>query len=142
MDGELTTLAISAAGLSAQRTRMNILAENLANAETTRSEDGGPYQRKLVVLGSEPAASFGETLEAARGNLVKVQEIAPSTDPPRLVYMPAHPDANAEGYVALPNINPVLEMVDMLGATRAYEANLTAVGALKSMINKSMEIGR
>jgi flagellar basal-body rod protein FlgC len=142
MDGELTTLAISAAGLSAQRTRMNILAENLANAETTRSEDGGPYQRKLVVLGSEPAASFGETLETARGNLVKVQEIAPSTDPPRLAYMPAHPDANAEGYVALPNINPVLEMVDMLGATRAYEANVTAVQALKSMANKAMEIGR
>ena len=142
MDGELTTLAISAAGLSAQRTRMNVLAENLANAETTRSEDGGPYQRKLVVLGSEPAASFGETLETERGNLVKVQEIAPSPDPPRLEYMPAHPHANAEGYIALPNIKPVLEMVDLLGATRAYEAILTAVQALKSMTNKALEIGR
>lgn len=142
MDGELATLGISAAGLTAQRTRMNVLAENLANAETTRSVDGGPYQRKLVVLGSEPAASFGQALEAAQGNLVKVQEIAPSDEPPRLVYMPAHPDANAEGYVALPNINPVLEMVDLLAATRAYEANVTAVQALKTMTNKALEIGR
>jgi len=142
MDSELTTLAISAAGLSAQRTRMNVLAENLANAETTRTEDGGPYQRKLVVLGSEPAASFSETLDAVRGNLVKVEEIVSSAEPPRLVYMPAHPDADADGYVALPNINPVLEMVDLLGATRAYEANITAVQALKSMTNKAFEIGR
>ena len=142
MDGEINALDISAAGLSAQRTRMNVLAENLANAETTRTADGGPYRRKLVVFGNESPTTFGQTLDAEQSTLVKVVDVAESDDSPRVVYQPSHPDANAEGYVTLPNINPVLEMVDLLAATRAYEANVTAVQAAKSMYTKALEIGR
>ena len=142
MDGEINALDISAAGLSAQRTRMNVLAENLANAETTRTVDGGPYRRKLVVFGNETPPTFVQALDAVQSSLVKVVEVAESDDSFRVVYQPSHPDANAEGYVTLPNINPVLEMVDLLAATRAYEANVTAVQATKSMYNKALEIGR
>ncbi len=142
MDAELSALDISAAALSAQRTRMNVVAENLANAETTRTADGGPYRRKLVAFGAEPASAFVQALDAAQGSLVRVTGVVESQDPPRMVHQPAHPDANAEGYVAFPNVNPVLELVDLLGATRAYEANVTAVQAAKSMINKALEIGR
>ncbi len=142
MDGEIQALDISASGLSAQRTRMNVLAENLANAETTRTEDGGPYRRKLVVFGNESPTTFVQALDAEQSTLVKVVEVAESDDSPRVIYQPSHPDANAEGYVTLPNINPVLEMVDLLAATRAYEANVTAIQAAKSMMSKSLEIGR
>jgi flagellar basal-body rod protein FlgC len=142
MDGEITALDISGAALSAQRTRLNVLAENLANAETTRTADGGPYRRKMVVFGSESPPAFVQALDAEQSSLVKVVDVVESDEPPRLVHQPAHPDANAEGYVALPNINPVLEMVDLLAATRAYEANVTAVQATKNMFNKALEIGR
>lgn len=142
MEAALSALDISAAGLSAQRTRMNVLAENLANVETTRTEGGGPYRRKLVVFGNEPAFPFAQTLGAAQGSLIKVFEVVESQEAPRLVHQPSHPDANAEGYVGLPNINPILEMVDLLAATRAYEANITAIHAAKSMLNKALEIGR
>ena len=142
MDGEINALDISASGLSAQRTRMNVLAENLANADTTRTEDGGPYRRKLVVFGNESPLTFPQALDAEQSTLVKVVEVTESDDSPRVVYQPSHPDANAEGYVTLPNINPVLEMVDLLAATRAYEANVTAVQAAKSMYTKALEIGR
>jgi flagellar basal-body rod protein FlgC len=118
------------------------MAENLANMETTRAADGGPYRRRLVVLGSEPVSEFGQVLDAAQGATVKVVEIRESDTPPRLIHNPSHPDANAEGFVALPNINPILEMVDLLSATRAYEANVTAIQAAKSMFNKALEIGR
>ncbi len=142
MEGELTALDISAAGLSAQRIRLNVLAENLANTETTRTAEGGPYRRKVVVVGNEPAAPFVQALDAAQGSLVKVVQVVENDELPRLVHQPAHPDANAEGYVAFPSINPILEMVDLLAATRAYEANVTAVQAAKSMLNKALEIGR
>ncbi len=133
MDGNLNALEISATGLTAQRTRLNVVAENLANAETTRTADGGPYRRKLVVFGAETANAFGAALDAAQASSVKVF---------RMVHQPSHPDANAEGYVMLPNVNPLLEMVDLLAASRAYEANVTAVQAAKSMANKALEIGR
>lgn len=142
MDGELNALDISATGLTAQRTRLNVVAENLANAETTRTPEGGPYRRKLVIFGAEPSGSFGATLNAAQASIVKVQSIEESPEAPRMTHQPSHPDANADGYVMLPNINPVLEMVDLLAATRAYEANVTAVQAAKSMANKALEIGR
>ena len=142
MDGDLGALDISATGLTAQRTRLNVVAENLANAETTRTADGGPYRRKLVVFGAESAGSFGTTLDAAQASTVKVLSIEESPEAPRMVLQPSHPDANAEGYVMLPNINPVLEMVDLLAATRAYEANVTAIQAAKSMANKALDIGR
>jgi flagellar basal-body rod protein FlgC len=142
MEGEVSALDISAAGLSAQRARLNVVAENLANAESTRTAAGGPYRRKQVVFGSEPAAPFGRVLDAAQASLVRVTDVVESEEPSRLVHQASHPDANAEGYVAYPNVNPVLEMVDLLAATRAYEANVTAVQAAKAMFNKALEIGR
>lgn len=142
MDGELNALEISATGLTAQRLRLNVVAENLANAETTRTAEGGPYRRKLVVFGAEPAGDFAAALNGVQASTVKVLSVEESPEAPRMVLQPSHPDANAEGYVMLPNINPVLEMVDLLAATRAYEANVTAVQAAKSMASKALEIGR
>jgi flagellar basal-body rod protein FlgC len=142
MESEFSALDISAAGLTAQRTRMNVVAENLANAETTRTADGGPYRRKLVHFGAEPLAPFSQALDAAQATSVKVLGIEESEEPLRMIHQPSHPDANADGMVMLPNVNPVLEMVDLLAATRAYEANVTAVQAAKSMANKALEIGR
>lgn len=141
MDGELSALDISASALVAQRIRLNVVTENLANAETTRGPDGGPYRRKVAVFGAEPAGTFGQALAAAVPT-VTVLDIQESEDAPRAVYQPAHPDANPEGYVMMPNINSVLEMADLLAATRAYEANVTAVQAAKSMATKALEIGR
>ncbi len=139
---EVSALDISAAGLMAQRMRLNVVAENLANVETTRTPDGGPYRRKVAVFGTEPTQSFGQAFGAAQAESVRVVAVEESGEPARLVHQPGHPDANAEGYVTLPNINPVLEMVDLLGATRAYEANITALQAAKSMATKALEIGR
>jgi flagellar basal-body rod protein FlgC len=134
-------MSISASGLSAQRTRLNVIAENLANANTTRTESGGPYRRRVTRLESE-APSFAALLSSApqlRG--VKVGGVVqiPET---RRQYMPGHPDADKDGYVEMPNVNPVLEMTDMLAATRAYEANVTAIQSLKSMAQKALELGR
>jgi len=142
MDGELNALDISASGLVAQRARLSVVAENLANAETTRTAEGGPYRRKVILFGAEPAGTFGAALDAVQASRVKVLGVEESTEPSRMIHQPTHPDANPEGYVMLPNINPVLEMVDLLAATRAYEANVTAVQAAKSMANKALEIGR
>lgn len=141
MDGELSALDISASALVAQRIRLNVVTENLANAETTRGPDGGPYRRKVAIFGAERAGTFDQALTAAVST-VTVPDIQESEDAPRAVYQPAHPDANPEGYVMMPNINSVLEMADLLAATRAYEANVTAVQAAKSMATKALEIGR
>ena len=141
MDGELSALDISASALVAQRIRLNVVTENLANAETTRGPDGGPYRRKVAIFGAERAGTFDQALTAAVST-VTVPEIQESEDAPRAVYQPAHPDANPEGYVMMPNINSVLEMADLLAATRAYEANITAIQAAKSMATKALEIGR
>jgi flagellar basal-body rod protein FlgC len=142
MDREIGAMDISAAGLAAQRMRLNVVAENLANAETTRGPDGGPFRRKLIQFGTEPAPSFGQALGVAQADLVKVIGIEESQEPLRQIYLPTHPDANVEGNVMYPNVNPVLEMVDLLAATRAYEANVTAIQAAKSMGHKALEIGR
>jgi len=142
VDGELSALDISASALVAQRIRLNIVTENLANAETTRGPDGGPYRRKIAVFGAEPVGTFGQALAAAAVSTVKVLDIQESEDAPRAVYQPSHPDANPDGYVMMPNINSVLEMADLLAATRAYEANVTAIQAAKSMATKALEIGR
>ena len=141
MDGELSALDISASALVAQRIRLNVVTENLANAETTRGPDGGPYRRKVAIFGAERAGTFDQALTAAVST-VTVPDIQESEDAPRAVYQPAHPDANPEGYVMMPNINSVLEMADLLAATRAYEANITAIQAAKSMATKALEIGR
>lgn len=133
---DFSSLDISASGLSAQRRRMDVVAENIANAETTRTAQGGPYQRKQVVFQALPNAPGGA------GGGVTVTEVAADPRPPRLVYRPGHPDANADGYVKMPNVNILEEMVDMVSATRSYEANVAAINAAKQMTRKALEIGR
>ena len=136
---------ISATGLTAQRTKMKIIAENLANAETTRTPQGGPYRRQLVVFSEKTGSQFQGILKRlqAGGSGVEVTEIIPSTDDFRLVYNPSHPDADPDtGYVTMPNINVLTEMADMMAARRAYDANATAISNTKAMINRALEIGR
>lgn len=129
-------MQISASGLTAERFRLDLISNNIANAHTTRTEQGGPYRRKSAV--------FAEIMDTTRrgGQGVRVVEVREDRTPPRLVYEPGHPDANATGYVAFPNVNVIQEMVDMITATRAYEANVTTLNAAKSMFLKALEIGR
>lgn len=131
---------ISASGLTAQRLRMDTIANNLANVNTTRTANGGPYRRQMVVFEERLAASMQSGRRLGAG--VRVSRIVEDDDPPRLEYNPAHPDADEQGYVRLPNVNVVTEMVDMISASRAYEANVTALNAAKSMALKALEIGR
>ena len=142
------SLHTSASGLSAQRLRMNLISSNLANTDTTRTAEGGPYRRKDAIFAAAPgsaAGSFRDVLKAQiRGESaeVKVAGIVSDPRPPLVKYDPQHPDANAEGYVALPNINLMEEMVNMMSASRSYEANVAALKASKNMILKALEIGR
>lgn len=137
-----TAMEVSASGLSAQRTRMNVAASNLANAQTTQSANGGPYQRRDVTMRSvqAPGAAGTELAQAVHG--VEVAQISNDTSPPRLEYDPGHPQANAQGYVAYPNINPVEEMVDMITASRAYEAGVTTMSTATSMAERALGIGK
>jgi len=142
-------LEISASGLTAERLRMDVSAENLANAQTTRGTDGQPYRRKEVVL-QEAAGSFGASLSAAmgpnkgtQGGGVQVAGVVQDTATPlKRVYDPGHPDADAQGYVSMPNVDTVTEMVDLISAQRAYEANVTAMQAAKQMFSKTLELLR
>ncbi len=140
-----TAMEVSASGLAAQRTRMNVASSNLANVQTTRTPDGGPYKRRDVVLVSDPAnpAVSGGRAGGFAGaiNQVLVQEIAEDQAPPKLQYDPGHPDANADGFVEYPNINMVEEMVDMITASRAYVAGVTALGTAVSMAELALTIG-
>jgi flagellar basal-body rod protein FlgC len=142
----LSSLRISSSGLSAQRKRMESVSSNIANAQTTQTAEGGPYRKKEVVFGSEPARdSFAEILEGeidAQAQTVHVTEVTNSDKPPILKYEPNHPDANQDGYVAYPDINVMAEMADMIEAQRAYEANVSAINVTKSMAAKTLEIGR
>lgn len=126
---ELDVLGISASALSAHRRWMDVIADNLANAETTRTADGSPFRRKMVVFEETPSG-------------VSVKSVEEDLSPPRMVYDPSHPDADASGFVQFPNVNTIHEMVDMMTATRAYEANVAAFNATKSMLLKALEIGR
>ena len=124
--------------LSAERLRMDVTAENLANAQSTRSANGtGPYKRKEVVL-EQAGSTFADSLQAARG--VRVAGIVEDSTPPRRVYDPGHPDADGQGYVTMPNVNTVTEMTDLIGASRAYEANVTAMQTAKSMFARTLDI--
>jgi flagellar basal-body rod protein FlgC len=127
-------MEISASGLTAQRLRLDIIANNLANVETTRTNDGTPYRRRVPV--------FREILDQFTGapKGVEVMGIIRDNSPFKMVYDPGHPDANPEGYVLYPNVNPVIEMTDMISATRSYEANLTLITSAKSMFLKALEI--
>jgi flagellar basal-body rod protein FlgC len=135
--GIFDALRISGSGLTAERLRMDVIAENLANANSTRSANGGTYQRKDVVLQEAGGASFGDVLAG-----VEVAAITPDTAPARRVYDPGHPDADEQGYVTLPNVNSVTEMVDLIGASRTYEANVQAMNAAKQMFARALDILR
>jgi flagellar basal-body rod protein FlgC len=143
-----TAMNVSSAGLSAQRTRINIASSNLANIETTRTPEGGPYRRRQVMLAAVPfeqtfAQLHGADMGAKSGQVhsVEVTSIEADQSEPRLVYNPEHPDARQDGYVAMPNINPVSEMVDLLTTTRSYEANVSALKATKAMALEALKIG-
>ncbi|MEA4969058.1 MAG: flagellar basal body rod protein FlgC [Candidatus Pelethousia sp.] len=140
----LKSMDISASALTAQRVRMDVIAENLANINTTRTAEGEPYRRRYVVMQQREDQTFAGMLERAKatsnGNGVRVTEIREDESPFKLDYDPDHPDANEEGYVQMPNVDLVVEMVDMMAATRSYEANITATNAIKSMALKALEI--
>lgn len=162
----LNAMRISATGLSAHRTKMNVIAENLANVDTTRTAEGGPYRRKMVVFKGQDIGDFKSVLEKKReedeiahiefspirlntddpedrGTGVNVAEIVESQEDFRLVYNPAHPDADpVTGYVAMPNVDHLTEVADMIVAKRSYEASITAISNTKSMILKALELGK
>ncbi|MBA4368473.1 MAG: flagellar basal body rod protein FlgC [Desulfobacterium sp.] len=141
----LQALKISSSGLSAQRTKLNIISENLANSETTRTKEGGPYKRQMVVFKAKPIPSFRSELDELKKSYdgVQVSEIVTAQEEFRMVYKPSHPDADpVTGYVAMPNVNHLTEMTDMMTARRAYEANVTAIENTRSLINKALEIGK
>ena len=140
-----SVLSVGASGMSAQRMRAELLVENLANAETTRTPEGGPYRRKDVVFESASVESpfssvFDAQMHAAGG--VGVSEIVTDMRDPERRYLPGHPDADTDGYVAYPRVNPAEDMVDLMGATRSYQANVAAIGAVKDMIQRSIDLFR
>ncbi len=126
---------VSASAMNAQRTRMNVIASNMANAHSTRTQEGGPYRRKDVVFSSDGTGT-------AELSGVEVSRVVEDQSPPMMVYDPGHPDADANGYVAMPNVNMIEEMVNMMLATRAYEASVAAFNMSKGIVLKSLEIGR
>jgi flagellar basal-body rod protein FlgC len=141
-----SSLSVSASGMAAERARAALLVENLANAETTRTPEGGPYRRKDAVFAAEPAASpFGSAFAnaiGAEGTGVRVAEVIEDTSAPERRYLPGHPDAGPDGYVAFPHINPAEDMVDLMSASRNYEANVAAIAAVKDMISHSIDLLR
>src|SRR6266849_8235257 len=141
-----SVLSVSASGMAAQRTRAELLAENLANSETTRTPEGGPYRRKDAVFSSTPQTSpFAAVFQTEMGagvNGVAVSDVVEDTREPEKRYLPGHPDADKDGYVAYPRMNPAEDMVDLLGASRSYQANVTAISAVKDMIQRSLDLFR
>jgi flagellar basal-body rod protein FlgC len=136
-------LQVSASGMQAERTRAETLVENMANTETTRTPEGGPYKRKDVVFSSELQESpFSAVFQNELATGVTVTEIQQDETAPDLRYLPSHPDANAEGYVAYPKMNPAAEMADLLNTTRSYQANIAAMTAVKDMIMHSIDLLR
>lgn len=142
-----SAMDIGASGMTAQRTLMNVISMNLANIKTTKTMDGtGPYTRKSVSMQSTPVDSpFSKAMASAMDKDmagVKVTGVATDNRPPRMVYEPGHPDANADGFVAYPDINVVEEMANMITAMRSYEASSASIGTVKNMFNKALDIGR
>jgi flagellar basal-body rod protein FlgC len=136
------SLSVSASGMDAQRARAEVLAENLANSETTRTASGGPYRRKDVLFESSAVDSpfAGEFQSALEGQGVRVAGVVVDQRDPEKRYMPGHPDADVDGYVAFPHINPAEDMVDLMNASRGYQANVAAISAVKDMIQRSLDI--
>jgi flagellar basal-body rod protein FlgC len=143
--GFLSGMNISGSGLTAQRMRMDVISENIANVDTTRGADGKPYTRKFVVL-EERNPNFADVLKNSSENKtdggVRVSQIGDDPTPYQLVYDPTNPDADANGYVQMPNVDITKEMVDMISAYRSYEANVTAFNAYKDMAVKALELGK
>ena len=139
-----TALKISGSGLKAERARMNVTAMNIANINTTRTIEGGPYKAKSVVFGAKPVADFKEMLYSTRARLrmVDVVEIVEDNKPFKEVYDPSHPDADENGIVQMPNVDLAEQMVDMIASKRGYEANVAAIDAVKSMALKALDISR
>jgi flagellar basal-body rod protein FlgC len=146
-----SSMQISASGLTAQRLHLDVISNNIANANTTRTASGQPYRRQQVVFEArEPGGAFGAMLAAARGQSagstgagVHVSAIQPDTKRDfKVVHDPGHPDADAQGNVRMPNVEPIIEMVDMISATRAYEAGVTAINTVKQMQQRALDIGR
>ena len=138
-----SSLSVSASGMAAQRTRAALLVENIANAETTRTPEGGPYRRKDAVFSTMPVSSeFASELQTQLQTGVTVSEISVDQTPPEKQYMPGHPDADENGYVSIPRINAAEDMVDLTSANRSYQANVSAISAVKDMIQKSIDLLR
>lgn len=139
---------ISASGMTAERFRTDIIAENVANVNTTRTEDGTPYRRKIVTFAEKDSGTFGEMLARTRGRMyggsgVKVTKVAEDTETDYIMdYDPSHPDADENGYVSYPNVNIVTEMTNLIDASRGYEANVTAFNAIKSMASAGLQVGK
>ncbi len=137
----MRSIKISAAGLNAQRRRMDVIASNLSNIETTKTPEGGPYRRKMVVLGSKPVEDF-DTLYNLQLDEVQLEGIVEDNSPFKQSYNPSHPDADAKGYLYKPNVDLMVEMTSMMMARRAFEANLASIKATRQMALKALEIGR
>lgn len=144
--GMFDSINISSSGLTAEKTRMDIISKNIANAEVTRTAGGMPYRRQMVVFQEKKSSPFSEFLNDASKKFVnsgvKISSIVEDKTPFKLVYEPGHPDADENGYVKMPNVDLVKEMVDMISASRAYEANIASINASKSMLMKALDIGR
>jgi flagellar basal-body rod protein FlgC len=144
--GLFSALTVSASGMAAQRTRAEVITENLANAETTRTPEGGPYRRKDVVFESAGStndfrSALGDAM-AGQAAGVQVSEIVTDMRDPERRYIPGHPDADKDGYVLFPRINPAEDMVDLMGASRGFQANISAMSAIKDMIRNSIDLMR
>lgn len=137
----LDTLRISASGMSAQRLRLQAVASNMANARTTQTEEGGPYKRQMPVFKAEQVSRFGAMVDRKMAR-VEVIDIVDDDDPGPMIYDPGHPDADAEGYVQMPNVNILEEMVDMMTTSRTYEANASVVETTYDMARKALELSR
>lgn len=137
--GFLSSIDISASALTAQRTRMDVISQNVANADTTRTSTGEPYRRQVVTMAERPS-SFSDALSSAVGGGVMISSIVEDASDFEYEYDPSNPDANEEGYVAYPNVDETEEIIDMMSATRSYEANVTVLNATKSMAAKALEI--
>jgi flagellar basal-body rod protein FlgC len=143
MSGPLrSAIDASASALNAERARIEVAVSNLANVESTRGPDGQPYRRRDVVLQSAPVDSFDQFLGRASATGVQVAGVVEDQSAPRRRYEPSHPDADKDGYVSLPNVDPAEEMVDMLSAARAYQANLVAIGLIRDMVSRALELGK
>lgn len=137
-----TSLKICGSGLAAQRAKLDIVTSNLANVNTTRTPEGGPYRKKAIALAAESVTNNFDTTIKDAVRSVKIDEIKEDPNSVKMVYDPSHPDADAKGFVAMPNINIMLEMAEMITASRAYEACVTAFDSTKSMTMKTLEMGR